>query len=56
MADMQKVETLPLADYQVKISDYRENQSPLVEFMISANFWKVSASAAMLLGCFCMFA
>ena len=29
--DMQKVETLPLADFLLKISAYWENQSPLVE-------------------------
>ena len=30
-ADMEKVETLPPADFQFKISAYWENQSPLVE-------------------------
>jgi hypothetical protein len=44
MPDIQKLEILPPADFQVKISAYWENQSPLVKIK---NVHQFSA----LLGC-----
>jgi hypothetical protein len=53
-ADMQKVETLPPADLQVKISAYWENQSPLVECRNFRQYSEYFHCTARLLGCFCM--
>jgi hypothetical protein len=49
LSDIQKVETLPLADFLSRISTYLENVSALVEFI---NFHQFSE----LLGCLEVFA